>query len=184
MTFETVGMNPPARYARMAVVLHWTVATLIIALLATGWYMVGTPTNTPERALFFNLHKSLGITTAFVIVTLIVWRIRHGAPVLPMTMPRWERTAASLNHGLFYVFMVLVTLAGYLTSSFSKYGPKLFSIPLPHWGWEDAALRGNFAAVHRGTALVFAVLIAIHVAGALKHLLVDKDGVFQRMLPG
>jgi len=184
MTMESIAMKPPARYARMAVVLHWIVALLIIALLATGWYMVGTQTNTPERAFFFNLHKSLGIITAFVIATLIVWRTRHQAPALPTTMPRWERTAAVLNHRLFYVFMVLVSLAGYLTSSFSKYGAKVFGIPLPPWGWEDAALRGNFAAVHRVAALVFAALIAIHVAGALKHLLVDKDGVFQRMLPG
>jgi len=57
MTMESVAMKPPARYARMAVVLHWIVALLIIALLATGWYMVGTQTNTPERAFFFNLHK-------------------------------------------------------------------------------------------------------------------------------
>ena len=184
MTLETAGMKPPVRYARMAVILHWIVALLVTALLATGWYMVGTAKNTPERALFFSLHKSLGIATAFVMVALIAWRIRHGAPALPTTMPRWERTAAVLNHGLFYILMVLVTLVGYLTSSFSKYGPKLFGIPLPHWGWEDAALRGNFAAVHRMAADVFAVLIALHVAAALKHLLVDKDGVFQRMLPG
>jgi cytochrome b561 len=90
--------------------------------------------------------------------------------------------AAHLNHRLFYVFMVLATLTGYLTSSFSKFGPKLFGIAVPHWGWEDAALRDNFAAVHRIITLVFAVLIAIHIAAALKHLLVDKDGVFQRML--
>jgi cytochrome b561 len=178
-------MKPPApaRYPPMAVVLHWIVALLIIALLATGWYMVATPKNTPERAFLFNLHKSLGITAAFVIATLIVWRIRHRAPALPASMPAWERTAAVLNHRLFYVFMVLVTLAGYLTSSFSKYGPKLFGIPLPQWGWEDAALRGNFATVHRVAALVFAMLIGIHVAAALKHLLLDKDGVFQRMFP-
>jgi cytochrome b561 len=123
MTVQTVGINPPARYARMAVVLHWIVALLVIVLLATGWYMVGTPKNTAERAFFFNLHKSLGIATALVIVTLIVWRIRHRAPELPSSMPRWERTAAILNHRLFYVMMVLVTLAGYLASSFSKYGP-------------------------------------------------------------
>jgi cytochrome b561 len=184
MIMQTVRMNPPARYARMAVVLHWIVALLIMALLATGWYMVGTAKNTPERALFFNLHKSLGIMTAFAIAMLVVYRIRHGAPALPTTMPSWERAAAALNHVLFYVLMVMVTIAGYLASSFSKYGPKLFGIALPHWGWEDAALRGNFAAAHRVAALAFAVLIAIHVAAALKHLLVDRDGVFQRMLPG
>ncbi len=99
-------------------------------------------------------------------------------------MPRWERVAAVLNHRLFYVLMVLVTVAGYLTSSFSKYGPKLFGIPLPHWGWEDAALRDNFVTMHRVAALTFAMLIAIHIGAALKHLLFDKDGVFQRMLLG
>ncbi|OHC64629.1 MAG: hypothetical protein A2045_12375 [Rhodocyclales bacterium GWA2_65_20] len=179
-----VDTPPPARYPRRAVILHWIVALLIIALLASGWSMVDIPRNTPERAFFFNLHKSLGIVGAFFIAALIAWRVRHEVPTLPASMPRWERGAAALNHWLFYILMVLVTLAGYLTSSFSKYGPKLFGIPLPHWGWEDAALRGDFAAVHRGAALVFAVLIAIHIAAALKHLLVDKDGVFQRMMPG
>lgn len=180
---DTVVLSSPARYERAAVVLHWIVALLIIVLIGTGWYMVGIPKNTPERAFFFNLHKSLGIVTAIFIAMLVVWRIRHVAPPLPSAMPKWERMAANLNHRLFYVLMVLVTLTGYLTSSFSGYGPKLFGIALPHWGWEDAALRGSFAAVHRITALIFAVLIAIHIAAALKHLLVDKDGVFQRMLP-
>jgi cytochrome b561 len=183
VTMDTDVMSSPARYERAAVVLHWIVALLIIALIATGWYMVGIPRNTPERAFFFNLHKSLGLFTAVFIVMLIVWRIRHAAPPFLPAMPRWETTAANLNHRLFYVLMVLVTITGYLTSSFSAYGPKLFGIPLPHWGWEDAALRGNFTAVHRITALIFAVLIVIHIGAALKHLLVDKDGVFQRMLP-
>jgi cytochrome b561 len=184
MATDTVGTHSPTRYPRMAVVLHWTVALPIIALLATGLYVVGTAPNTAERTFFFTLHKSLGIVTAIFIVVLIVWRIRHAAPPLPASMPRWERKAAILNHRLFYVCMVLATLTGYLTSSFSKYGPKLFSIPLPYWGWEDAALRSDFAAAHRLTAFVFAALIAIHVVAALKHLLVDKDGVFQRMMPG
>ena len=179
---DTVVLRSPARYERAAVVLHWILALLIIALIATGWYMVGIPKNTPQRAFYFNLHKSLGIVTAMFIVMLIVWRVRHAAPPLPSAMPRWERMAAHLNHELFYAFMVLMTLTGYLTSSFSKYGPKLFGIALPHWGWEDAALRDNFSAVHRISALIFAVLIAIHIATALKHLLIDKDGVFQRML--
>ena len=180
---DAIVLSSPARYERSAVVLHWIVALLIMALIATGWYMVGIPKNTAERAFFFNLHKSLGIVTAIFIVMLIVWRIRHEAPPLPSSMPKWETMAANLNHRLFYGFMVLLTLTGYLASSFSKYGPKLFGIALPHWGWEDAALRDNFTAVHRVTALIFALLIAIHIAAALKHLFVDKDGVFQRMLP-
>lgn len=184
MIMNTPETNPPAQYPRRVVVLHWIVALLILVLLASGWYMVGTAKNTPERAFFFNLHKSIGIVVVFAIAALIVWRLKSEAPPLPATMPGWEKTAAALNHRLFYVFMVLVPTAGYLTSSFSKYGPKLFGIPLPHWGWEDAVLRDNFATAHRVLALVFAMLIALHIAAALKHLLVDKDGVFQRMMPG
>jgi cytochrome b561 len=173
--------NPADRYPRAVVLLHWSLALLIIALLCIGWYMVDTARNTPERAFFFNLHKSLGVVAAAVIVALVVLRLRHAAPPLPAGMPKWERLWAVLNHRLFYVFMVLVTVTGYGTSSFSKYGPKLFGIPLPHWGWEDAALRNDFVAVHRVTSLVFAMLIAIHIGAALKHLLLDKDRVFERM---
>lgn len=169
------------RYPRVAVILHWLLAALILTLLASGWYMVDIPRNTPERAFFFNLHKSLGVVAGLGIAALIAWRLRDAAPPLPSGMPLWERKAAVLNHGLFYAFMVVVTAAGYLTSSFSRFGPKLFGIPLPGL-WEDAALREQLADVHRVTAWVFAALIAIHVGAALKHWLVDRDGVLQRML--
>lgn len=170
------------RYPPVAVMLHWLLAALILTLLASGWYMVDIPRNTPARGFFFNLHKSLGVLAGLGIVALVAWRLRHPAPPLPLRMPRWERNAAALNHGLFYVLMVVVTAAGYLTSSFSRFGPKLFGIPLPTL-WEDAALREQLADVHRVTAWVFAALIALHVAAALKHALVDRDGVLQRMLP-
>lgn len=165
-------------------ILHWIVAVGVFVLLATGAYMVGIPKNTDPRAFFFNLHKSLGILTAGFIVALIVWRSQRRAPELPASMPQWERQAAAVNHVLFYLFMIAVTVMGYLTSSFSKYGPKLFGIALPHWGWDDAELRGRLADWHRWSAWVFAALIALHALAALKHLVLDRDGVFQRMLPG
>ncbi len=176
-----VDADPAARYPRSVVLLHWSVALLILASLSIGWYMVDIPRSTPERAFYFNLHKSLGVVTAIFIVALIVFRLRLASPPLPAGMPKWERFSALLNHRLFYLFMVLVTVTGYCTSSFSKYGPKLFGIALPHWGWEDAALRSHFVVAHRATSLVFAVLIVIHIGAALKHLLLDKDRVFERM---
>ena len=171
------------RHDRLIVALHWLIALSIVALLGIGWYMVGVPQRTPARGFYYNLHKSLGILAAVLIVALIARRLTHRSPPLPDSMPGWERKAAYLGHVVLYLFMVLSVIAGYLTSSFSRFGPKFFGIPLPHWGWDDVALREKFAAAHRVMALVFAVLIAVHVAAALKHLLVDRDGVFQRMLP-
>jgi cytochrome b561 len=183
MALETTVDGSSPRYPLTAVVLHWIVAAGVLALLATGAYMVEIPKNTEQRAVFFNLHKSLGILTAGFIAALIAWRIRRRAPELPPAMQRWERRAAALNHVLFYLLMVVVTVNGYLTSSFSKYGPKLFGIPMPHWGRDDAVLRGHLADGHRLVAWVFATLIALHTIAALKHLIVDRDRVFQRMLP-
>src|SRR5487761_2157871 len=180
----TSAAAPTPRHDRLIVALHWLVALSIVALLGIGWYMVGVPQRTPARGFYYNLHKSLGILAAALIVTLIARRLTHRSPLLPDSMPGWERKAARLGHLVLYLFMVLSVIAGYLTSSFSRFGPKFFGIPLPHWGWDDVSLREKFAAAHRVIALVFAVLIAVHVAAALKHLLVDRDGVFQRMLPG
>lgn len=177
-----MGARNP-RYPISVAILHWIVAAGTLALIATGAYMVDLPRNTEQRAIWFNLHKSLGILTAAVSVALIVWRFRHRPPALPSTMPRWERRAAAANHALFYILMVTVAATGYLTSSFSKYGPKLFGIPMPHWGWDDPVLRGHLADWHRAAAWIFAALIALHVLAALKHLVFDRDGVFQRMLP-
>lgn len=172
------------RYDTTTIVLHWAIAILVVTLLVTGWYMVGVPKLTPARGFWYNLHKSLGIVTAALIVILIVRRMFHRAPPLPATMPGWERRAAHLNHVAFYVLLVLSTAAGYLTSSFSRFGPKVFGIPLPHWGWDDVAQRTQYASAHRVITWVFAVLIVVHVAAALKHLVVDRDGVVARMLPG
>lgn len=102
--------------------------------------MVGIPTNAPQRAFFFNLHQSLGIATAIVVVALIVWRLRPAAPLLPAAMSRCEKLAADASHRLSCMVMVLMTITGYLTSSLSEYGPRLFGIPLPQWRWEGATL--------------------------------------------
>ena len=182
MNQQTTLLRSP-RYPVTATILHWIVAAGTIALIATGLYMVGLPRNTEQRAIWFNLHKSLGILIAAFSTALIVWRLRHRPPELPSTMALWEKRAAAVNHALFYLLMVLVAATGYLTSSFSKYGPKFFGLPLPHWGWDDPVLRSQLADWHRAGAWTFAALIGLHVLAALKHLAFDRDGVFQRMLP-
>lgn len=178
------AMAQTIRYPVPAQLLHWLIAALILAMVALGFYMTGLPRNTPERAFFFNLHKSLGLLTAFFIALRIAWRATHAAPPLPSEMPQWQIKAALLNHRLLYACMILQPLTGYLASSFSKYGIKFFGLELPHWGWEDKEIRDIFVACHKTIVIVFIALIVLHVAAALKHLLVDRNGIFERMLPG
>lgn len=171
------------RYTNTAILLHWLLAALIFTLVGLGWYMVDIPRGTPERAVFYNLHKSIGVTAALFIALRIGWRATHPAPPLPSTLAAWERLGAEAAHRLLYACMVIMPLAGFTASNFTKYGVKFFGYPLPILGWEDEEVYRVFNGIHVYTSYVFVTLIALHVGAALKHLLADRDGVFQRMLP-
>lgn len=171
------------RYRPRAIALHWLLAVVIIGMLILGFLMVDIPRNTPARGFYFNLHKSIGVLAGLVILLRLFWRLREGAPPFPSGMPRWEAVVARWSHRALYVLMVAMPATGYISSSFNKYGVKVFGVPLPSWGWEDKELRELFADIHGTLAIVLAVLVALHVLGAIKHLAIDRDGVFQRMLP-
>jgi cytochrome b561 len=171
------------RYRLPAIVLHWLIALLIIGMICLGYYMTGIPKNTPERSFFLNLHKSFGLLAAMLILVRLGWRVSHTVPPLPASVPSWQASAARWSHRLLYACMVLQPLTGYVSSSFNKFGIKFFGLDLPNWGWEDKYLRELFVGFHHTIAVVLIVLIVLHVLAALKHLLIDRDGVFQRMLP-
>ena len=171
------------RYHRVAIALHWVVGLLLIGQFAFGLWMENVPRNTPARGFWINQHKSVGLVIGVLIILRIAWRLRH-APPPPLPMPAWQRLAASANHIGLYVCMVLMPLSGYLASSFGKYGVKFFGIPLPQWAWESKPVQTFFGTIHGVVAVTLLVLVALHVAAALKHLLVNRDQVFQRMWPG
>lgn len=169
-------------YTRTAIVLHWLIGVCVLAQVTLGLWMIGIPKSPPGiRAGWFNLHKSIGITLAVLILLRILWRLAHRAPALPPTMPAWKRIAAKANHALLYVCMIVMPVSGYLGSSFTKYPILYFGIKLPQWGWDAPELKELFSQVHFVTAVIFITLIAIHVAAAIKHWLIDRDGVAQRM---
>ena len=169
-------------YTRTAIVLHWLIGLCVLAQITLGLWMIGIPKSPPGvRAWWFNVHKSIGITLAVLIVVRLAWRFFHPAPPLPPTMPDWERIAAKANHALLYVCMIVMPLSGYLGSSFTKYPILYFGMPLPQWGWDAPALKDLCSQVHFTTAVIFITLIAIHIAAAGKHWLIDRDGVAQRM---
>lgn len=171
------------RYSWQAMLLHWLIALLIIGMLWLGYSIEDIPRNTPARAFYVNLHKSFGLLTLVLVLLRWGWRATHRTPPLPSTMPRWETLAATWTHRLLYLCILLQPLSGYVGSSFSKFGVKFFGIPLPQWGWDDKAIRSVFNEIHATVAIVLMVLIGLHVLAALKHLLIDRDQVFQRMLP-
>jgi cytochrome b561 len=134
------------------------------------------------RAWWFNLHKSIGITLAALVVLRVLWRLGHPGPSLPGTLPQMQRIAATGTHWALYACMLVMPLSGYLGSSFSKYPIKYFSNALPHWGWDWPAAKAFLSNVHLAAAWLLAALIAVHVVAALRHAL-RRDGLFSRMWP-
>lgn len=174
-------MPPSDRYTRTAVALHWLIALAVIVQFSWGWWMQTIPKQPPGiRADAFNLHKSVGLTILALMLLRLLWRWRHPAPALP-AMPQWQRRAAHVNHAVLYAALFVQPLAGYLGSVFSGYPVKLFGMTLPMWGWKDPFLKDFFGTLHLLNSCVLAAAVALHVAAALKHALVDRDGTIRRM---
>lgn len=180
------------RYSAVAILFHWTIAVLILANLLLGWrmgYLTGM-----EQFGMFQLHKSIGITVLVLSVARLAWRLLNPPPPSVAPMKPWEHRVASVTHWLFYVMMICMPLTGWAMVSVSPYNiPTLLwkTIPWPHLGFLHAmdmagkaqveAVSGN---IHLYLALGGAALIALHVAAALKHHFVARDGVLGRMVPG
>lgn len=173
-----------ARFSKGTAALHWLMAALILLLYALGWYMVGIERQTPARGLFFNIHKSFGLLAMVAIALFCIGRLRRRAPPYPASMARWERIAAVWVHALTYVLLLIVPLAGYAEANFNEWGITVFGlVHLPPWGPDNAHWRELLNTIHVYSANLFAAVIAVHIAAALKHALWDHDRVLQRMLP-
>ena len=178
----TAGITP-ASYTATARVLHWIVAVLVISTFAMGWGMQSLPKGPGGiRADVFNFHKSIGITLLILMAARLLWRLAHPAPRLPLSMPLWQRRAALLNHALLYSALFAMPLAGYLGSAWSGYPIRYFGMTLPAWAAKSIALKDLCSTIHLWSSWVLCGTLTIHIAAALKHRWVDRDGVFERML--
>ena len=177
-----MNFSDATKYTPVAVWLHWIIGIALLAQLALGIYMVDIPKDTPDRSWYFNLHKSIGVTLALFILLRIVWRAGHRPPPLERLISGWQLTAAKVSHWLLYIAMVVMPATGLIMSSYSKYGVKVWGMSLLA-GSDNKAAREYWLQWHELASELLMLLIAIHVLAALKHLLVGKDDVFQRMLP-
>jgi cytochrome b561 len=179
-------------YSAVAIALHWTIAIAILANIALGlWFESlfdsGNPDDLALGGTIVGIHKSLGLTVLFLSLIRLAWRITHGFPALPDHMAAWERIAARANHLAFYVLMVAIPFSGWALVSASPANRPLdfFGLfPVPQLPIADSEATSNaFSSLHILMAWTMLALAALHIAGALKHHLLDRDDVLARMLP-
>ncbi len=191
MPNHSPALSPLAPYSPVAIVLHWTLAALVLANLGLGL----TSNDLKGLALFnlLQLHKSIGITALVLTVARLAWRIGHPPPPHPAHMAAWEKAAATATHLAFYGLILGLPLTGWIMVSASPLGlPTLLfkAIPWPHIGFVHALPLGQrkvleelMAKAHGALGLGAMLLIALHVGAALKHQLFNRDEVLWRMAP-
>lgn len=179
-------ISPAAiRYSRGAIILHWTIALLIIGNVAGAFLSEGMAK--PDRAQIMALHKAFGITILLLSLVRIGWRLMHPPPPLVETLSTWEAALAKVTHWLFYILMLALPVSGWAFVSAAGAGKPvnmfgLFDLPALPVGY-DKLTAGMFQTIHGALGFVMIGLFVLHVAGALKHQWLDRDGTLRRMLP-
>ena len=170
------------RYSNTAIALHWLMALLIFAMLPLGHYMHDLKLS-PEKLQLYSYHKWIGMSLLLLAVLRILWRLTHKPPVL--LMPRWQQVASSAVHDLLYLLFIAIPMTGWLMSSAKGVQTVWFGIlPLPDLVGKDKELGHLLGNVHEVLSSLLVVLIALHIAAALKHQFIDRDQLLFRIWPG
>jgi cytochrome b561 len=173
----------PARYTGIAILLHWLLAVLIVGAFSVGLYMHELPLS-PTKLKLYNYHKWAGVTILALSALRLLWRLTHRPPP-DLPMPAWQQRAAHVAHGLLYLLFFAVPLVGWAYSSSAGFPIVLYGVlPLPDFVPVDRGLSEVLKQAHALLAFALAFLVLVHVAGAFKHQLIDRDGLLQRMRPG
>lgn len=172
------------RYTKTAIVLHWLIALLITAGFTLGLTMVDIPGLTPTKLKYFSWHKWIGVTVLGLACVRLLWRLLHPAPPYDEPMPRWQHSAAGALHALLYLLIFAVPISGYFyTLAAGVPVVYLGVVPLPVVIDPNPVWKPILKSVHYWLDMTLLAAVCIHVAAALKHAVVDRDGVMRRMLP-
>lgn len=175
--------NTKYTFGTVAKSFHWIMALLIIALLGVGLYMVRQELS-PKLFKLYALHKSVGIVVLTLAFLRVAWRMYSPHPEALPTHKKSERILAGLAHFVLYSSFFIMPLTGWLMSSAKGFTVSVFNtITLPNMIKPNDDLAKLFAEMHELAAYALIAVITLHVLGAIKHHVIDKDETLKRMLP-
>ncbi|MDP3339647.1 cytochrome b/b6 domain-containing protein [Frigidibacter sp.] len=182
--------NTPTSYGSLARALHWLTALLILTAIGLGLYAGTLPDGSQAEVsrliTVYSLHKTIGVAAFFTAMVRILWALVQPRPAPLHPDRRSETLAAEVVHWALYGAMLVMPLSGWVYHSavvgfapiLWPFGQALPLVPL------SEAVAGAAKAVHHSSALVLYAAIGLHVLGALKHALIDRDATLARMTRG
>lgn len=178
---EKIAMNP--HYTAIAKLFHWGMALVIAGLMSLGFVMTDMSLS-PEKLQYYAWHKWAGVSVFLLVWLRLAWRVLNPPPGYPSTMPPLLQGLAHGGHVALYGLMIVIPVSGWLLSSAKGVPTVWFGVwPLPDLLEKDKALGHLLHEVHEALNYTLLLLLAGHVAAALKHHWIDRDDILKRMLP-
>jgi len=178
-------MVRPTSYSPSQKFLHWALFVLVIGLYLLPYAEGLFPRGDPGREWVWWLHISLGLLLAAFVLARVVFRVTVSVPEPEADTKPWEARLAGLAHGLLYLLLIALPIAGIVLTwargdRLSFFGA--FTIPAPFGA--DRAFAHQVQDIHGLLADAIIIVAAFHAAAALWHHFIRRDGVLRRMLPG
>jgi len=176
------------RYNLLQRLIHWAVAVVAIGLLTVGMTLgilgfdgVKNAFGMDATNLLYKYHKSFGVVLLGLMTVRLVLRLILGKPAYHPPLPRFNKVASEIVHGLLYVALIVQPVLGWAATAAGGFPIEFFNTTLPKFLAKDPALSKTLYGLHYDVGLLILALIAIHVGAALMHGYVRRDGVLQRM---
>jgi len=182
--------NTATSYGSPARVFHWLTALLILSAIGLGLYgdslPEGSDAEVARLVAVLSLHKTIGIAAFFTALARILWALSQPRPAPLHPERRAETLVAEAVHWALYGAMLVMPLSGWVYhASVTGFAPILWpfgqGLPLVP---QSAAVASAARAIHETAATVLYITLGLHVAGALKHALIDRDATMARMTRG
>jgi cytochrome b561/polyisoprenoid-binding protein YceI len=175
--------NTPLRWGAVAQLLHWLIVALIALQATLGLMGLLLPIGVEKLAVLAR-HKSVGLTILGLATLRLLWRWLNPIPPLPRNLKRYERWLAHGTHAALYGLLFVMPLTGWIMSSARGFSVSWFGLfQLPDLAPKSEPLYQAMIRTHAVLAACLAVIVALHVAAALKHHFLLKDDTLRRMLP-
>jgi len=169
------------KYSLIFKTIHFLSAFLVFTLLILGFYMLGIE-NEEQLILFYNTHKSLGVIVFALVLLRIGLRVSNDRPDSLSTHTRWEKSLSRTTHWSLYFLMLTMPISGWIMSNAAGFSVPFFGMfELPDLIDKNDQILPLTQLIHKSLALILLSLLALHLAGTIKHHFLDRDDTLKRM---
>lgn len=166
--------RPVERYSKPLIVIHWLTA----AFVAGAWLTAEGGRKVVENPPL--LHFAFGITVLALVLPRLMLRLAGPTP-RPASGVGWLGRATGIGHGVLYLLLIAVPLSGWYVASRMGVEVGFPGLHLPALTAPVPGKPGLIGELHENGGNLILILAGLHMAMALWHQFVRRDGTLRRM---